>query len=98
LTELKRQLFHQSDQALDQQLRSRLRITIESLLIDLNEEVFAISEELAKSFTFERNKQFLGAKAAEYEQRQQHILKKIKESVDQNAVVKKIRRGRRIKE
>ena len=31
--------------------KSRLRITIESLLIDLNEEIFALSEELAKSYT-----------------------------------------------
>lgn len=30
--------------------KSRLRITIESLLIDLNEEIFALSEELAKSY------------------------------------------------
>ena len=31
--------------------KSRLRITIESLLIDLNEEIFALSEQLAKAFT-----------------------------------------------
>lgn len=36
--------------------KSRLRITIESLLIDLNEEIFALSEELAKSYNTEHSK------------------------------------------
>ena len=35
---------------IDQSSRSKIRIHIESLLIDLNEEVFAISEEMAKMF------------------------------------------------
>lgn len=35
---------------LDHHQRSKLRILIESLLIDLNEEIFALSEELAVSF------------------------------------------------
>lgn len=35
---------------LDHHARSKLRILIESLLIDLNEEIFALSEELARSF------------------------------------------------
>ena len=46
-------------EAIDQQQKSKLRITIESLLIDLNEEIFSISEELAKSYTFERQKNIL---------------------------------------
>ena len=56
LNELKRQVFliQASDGAgqyiLDHQQRSKLRIAIESLLIDLNEEIFGLSEELAKSF------------------------------------------------
>jgi hypothetical protein len=36
---------------LDQGEKSKLRIQIESVLIDLNEEIFAISEELAKVFS-----------------------------------------------
>jgi hypothetical protein len=52
LSDLKREVFKSGD--LDQQQKSKLRITIESLLIDLNEEIFSISEELAKSYTFER--------------------------------------------
>lgn len=58
LNELKRQVFimnHQQNQeagsyVLDHHSRSKLRILIESLLIDLNEEIFALSEELARSF------------------------------------------------
>lgn len=60
--------------------------------------MFAISEELAKSFTFERNKQALGAKVAEHQQRQYILMKKIKDTIDQNAVVKRLRREQRIKE
>lgn len=40
----------ESGYVLDHQSRSKLRILIESLLIDVNEEIFALSEELAKSF------------------------------------------------
>lgn len=47
-------------------MKSKLRITIESLLIDLNEEIFAISDELAKSYSFERNEN-LRNKAKEFE-------------------------------
>ena len=59
LNELKRQVFLMTQSAssnepgtylLDHHARSKLRILIESLLIDLNEEIFALSEELARSF------------------------------------------------
>lgn len=51
LNELKRQVFlYSGDQVLDHHQRSRLRIVIESLLIDVNEEIFSLSEELARSF------------------------------------------------
>ena len=48
--------------------KSRLRITIESLLIDLNEEIFALSEELAKSFSQEASRNLV-SKAREFEHR-----------------------------
>ena len=48
--------------------KSRLRITIESLLIDLNEEIFALSEELAKSYTCDQAR-VLVTKAREYDHR-----------------------------
>ena len=38
-------------QQVDINAKSRLRIAIESLLIDLNEEIFAISEELAQGYS-----------------------------------------------
>jgi hypothetical protein len=58
LNELKRQVFiinHQENQevgsyVLDHHDRSKLCILIESVLIDLNEEIFALSEELAMLF------------------------------------------------
>ena len=49
---MKKQVF--KTESIDTSVKSKLRITIESLLIDLNEEIFSISEELAKSYTFER--------------------------------------------
>jgi hypothetical protein len=48
LTALKREAT--KSEVLDQGQKSALRIQIESLLIDLNEEIFAISEEIANVF------------------------------------------------
>jgi len=62
----------------------------------LNEEVFALSEELARSFTFERNRHSLASKAQEFEQRQKILLKKIKDSINSNATIKTLRRSLRI--
>jgi len=56
--------------------KSKLRISIESMLIDLNEEIFAISEELAKSYTAERARGLV-SKAREYEIRKKDLLKRI---------------------
>ena len=39
-----------NSQTIDQGGRSKLRIQIETLLIDINEELFSISEEQAKMF------------------------------------------------
>lgn len=53
---------------LDQGGKSRLRIQIESLLIDLNEEIFAISEDLSSAFVDSRpDSEELYQKAQEYE-------------------------------
>ena len=48
LAELKREII-QSEQ-IEVAAKSKVRIAIESLLIDLNEEIFTLSEELASSF------------------------------------------------
>ena len=49
LTTLKKNVI--KSEQVETSAKSRLRITIESLLIDLNEEIFSLSEELAKSYT-----------------------------------------------
>ena len=48
LSILKREVTN--SQNLEQSSKSKLRIQIESLLIDLNEEIFSISEELASAY------------------------------------------------
>jgi hypothetical protein len=52
LTALKKMVTN-SEMA-DASVKSKLRITIESLLIDLNEEMYELSEELASSYAPER--------------------------------------------
>ena len=74
LTQLKKEVI-KTDQV-EVSAKSRLRITIESLLIDLNEEIFALSEELAKSFTAERSR-LLVSKAREFEMRKKQMLKRV---------------------
>ena len=72
-----------------------MRITIESILIDLNEEIFNISEELAKSYTFEKSKNIL-QKAKESDQWKNVLIKKIKDTIDSNPSVRLLRRNARI--
>lgn len=104
LNELKRQVFlighHASGQngegyLLDHQQRSRLRILIESMLIDVNEEIFALSEELAKSFGSMGGINKI-QRAFEFDQRKNKLLRKIKEMIDDNHSVKIIRRHAKI--
>ena len=68
---------------------------MESLLIDLNEEIFSISEELAKSYTFERSKNLL-QKAKDFDAKRKALMRKIKGTIDDNANVKTIRRNIKI--
>jgi hypothetical protein len=72
-------------------VKTKLRITIESLLIDLNEEIYEISEELAKSFTPERQEAYV-MKAREFEFRKKKLIKRINAQIDSNSVVANIRR------
>lgn len=86
---------------LDHHARSKLRILIESLLIDLNEEIFALSEELARSFaSFDMRSQRPGGtplqRALEFDQRKNQLMRKIKEGIDENHSVKIIRRHAKI--
>jgi len=55
---------------------------LESLLIDLNEEVFSISEELARSYGQQEKKSVISARAREFQMRAKELLKKISKTVD----------------
>ncbi|CDW78098.1 UNKNOWN [Stylonychia lemnae] len=98
LTSLKRMVFSSQNEAfMDQHQKSKIRINIESLLIDLNEEVFSLSEELTRSITKGFSKvQIEPYKRVEFEDRLKHIQKKIKDNIDENPCIKIIRRNMRI--
>lgn len=84
---------------MDQHQRSKLRISIESLLIDLNEEIFSISEELTKSITRGFSHVYLDESTRmEFETRKRQLVRKIKENVDENPTVKLLRRNLRIQD
>ena len=87
LNELKRDVTRTD--LLDQGQKSKLRISIESLLIDLNEEIFAISEEMATAFSTNKpggNELF--NKAQEFEQKKIKIFTKIRNHISLNPLVK----------
>ena len=68
LTRLKKNVIR--SEQVDSGGKSRLRITIESLLIDLNEEIFALSEQVAKIYSAdERKSRVLVNKAREFNER-----------------------------
>ena len=71
--------------------KSRLRITIESLLIDLNEEIFALSEELAKSYTVEHGRDLV-SKAREFEHRKKQIIRKVTKTIEEDQVARIVTR------
>lgn len=77
-----------------------MRIQIESLLIDLNEEIFALSEELALSFAGHgRGAAVEGnalQRAREFEQRMVTLIRKVREQIDENHSVKIVRRHAKI--
>jgi hypothetical protein len=89
LTSLKKAVT--SADSVEPAIRTKLRINIESLLIDLNEEIYEISEELAKSFTPERQEAYV-MKAREFEFRKKKLIKRINTQIDSNSVVNNIRR------
>ncbi len=82
---------------LDHHQRSKLRILIESALIDLNEEIFAISEVLARSFSSatsptQASRGLQVQKAREFQDRHRILMRKVQEQIDENHAVKVIRR------
>lgn len=67
--------------------KSRLRITIESLLIDLNEEIFALSEELAKSYS-EQQARVLVTKAREFDLRKKNLIKRVVKTIEEDQIAR----------
>lgn len=71
--------------------KSRIRIQIESLLIDLNEEVFITSEVLASAFSSTKPKTHeLVMKAHSIEQRKEYLFGKVKQCITSHPIVAKL--------
>ena len=68
-------------------LKSKLRIQIENFLIELNEEMFNISNALAKAFSSNElpSKPKMAKKAKEFEIRKNLLLKKIHKGIQESA-------------
>ena len=75
-------------------LRSKLRIQIESLLIDINEEVFALSEEISKLFLNQSqvSTNVQHERLEEFEKRQGNLFKKINE-LSRNQNIQRLNTG-----
>ena len=69
-----------------------MRILLESLLIDLNEEMYELSEELSKSYQNDQLSIYC-SKSHEFEKRTSLLVKRIRSQVDSNQAVKTIRKG-----
>ena len=65
---------------MDDQFKSKLRIQIETYLININEEMFAISDELARAFT-SGDQENLALKLKDFETRKTTLVKKISSMV-----------------
>ena len=59
-------------------------------MIDLNEEIFSLSEELARSFA-DSTGQNIVSKAREFDIRKRNLLKRIKQTLQQDPIAKSIR-------
>ncbi len=71
--------------------KSKIRINIESLLIDLNEEIFAISEEVANSFQND-NVKYLVNQARAFEIRKKKLVKRVSATIEDDPIAKIVRR------
>ena len=81
------------DGVIDQSVRSKARIQLESLLIDMNEEVFAISEEMSRLFSLENQSNLNTSsvvpenRVKEFQKRSNFILSKMSEAEQSNTVI-----------
>lgn len=74
LSDLKREIIN--SEHVEVAAKSKLRIAIESMLIDLNEEIFSLSEEVANSYQ-SQNPRALVNHAREFELRKKQLIKKV---------------------
>jgi len=88
LSTLKRNVI--KSEQVETSAKSRLRITIESLLIDLNEEIFALSEELAQSFSTDARA--LVSKAREFDHRKKQLIRRVTKTIDEDQVARIVNR------
>ena len=71
---------------------------MESLLIDINEEIFSISDELARSYNFDKSHSTLAEKAQDFNNRKKSLMNKVRSQIDTNPAVKVIRRAFKIEQ
>lgn len=76
---------------MDVAAKSRVRIAIESLLIELNEEIFALSEEVANSYQTNSTRELI-SHAREFEHARKLLVKKVQTTIDDDPVAKLVRR------
>jgi PIN domain nuclease of toxin-antitoxin system len=63
-------------------------------LIDLNEEIFTLSEEVANSYQSNNTRAFISA-AREFEIRKKQLIKKVSLTIEEDPVAKIVRREQR---
>ena len=81
LNDLKRKVTKSEE--VDTNAKSRLRIAIESLLIDLNEDIFILSEELAKNYTSGQVRSVV-SKAREFDHRKKQLIRRVTKLIEED--------------
>lgn len=94
LNEMKRMVTW--SEQVDTSSKSRLRIAIEALLIDLNEEIFVIAEEKASGFDGNEAR-LMVSKAREFQHRKKQIIKRVNRLLAEDPVARQVARENKIK-
>ena len=91
LTALKREITRSSE--VDQAEKSSLRIKIESLLIDFNEEVFSLTEELARAYQDSdlNYQEELAERAQLFQEKHNSIMKRLQALFSQNPSIAEVK-------
>ena len=87
LQKVKGSVLSNSNSILEAQAKSKLRIQIENYLIELNEEIYTISEELARVYSTPTNsaKSDIAKKAREFERRKNLLIKRVKKTIQEGS-------------